>query len=122
MNTKVIAQIEESKLKSELPAFSVGDTLRLGLKVADAKAKGGERIQNFEGILIRESGSGLRKTLTVRKIGANEIGVERIIPLHSPVLDTVTVIKKGLARRSRLYYLRDRVGKAALAVKELKTK
>jgi large subunit ribosomal protein L19 len=114
MNTKIIAQVEEPKLKSELPSFRVGDTLRLGLKVEDAKQ--GERVQYFEGILIRESGSGMRKTITVRKIGANGVGVERIIPLHAPVLDSVSVVKLGKARRAKLYYLRNRVGKAASAL------
>ena len=111
MNVKIVSQVEEKSLKTELPAFNVGDTLRLGLKVSDKKE--GERIQNFEGILIRISGSGMRKTLTVRKIGANGVGVERIIPLHAPVLDSVKVVSKGRARRAKLYYLRDRVGKAA---------
>ncbi len=110
MNVKVISQVEEKSLKSDLPALKVGDTVRLGLKVVDKKEV---RIQNFEGILIRISGSGLRKTLTVRKIGAGGVGVERIIPLNSPVLDSVKVVSEGRARRARLYYLRDRVGKAA---------
>lgn len=115
MNTKVIAQVEETRLKKETPAFRVGDTLRLGLKVADSKE--GERTQYFEGVLIRESGSGLRKTITVRKIGANGVGVERIIPVHAPVLVSIEVVKQGRVRQAKLYYLRDRVGKAALAVK-----
>lgn len=116
MNTKLVAQVEDAQLKKEVPNMKVGDSVRLGLKVVDTKE--GERIQFFEGVLIRMSGSGLRKTLTVRKIGANGVGVERIVPLHAPVLDSVTVLKSGSARRARLYYLRDRVGKAALAVKE----
>jgi large subunit ribosomal protein L19 len=115
MNTKIIAEVENSKLKTELPNFRIGDTLRLGLRVADSKE--GLRTQYFEGILIRKSNSGLRQTLTVRKIGANGVGVERIIPLHSPALESVTVVKQGQARRAKLYYLRDRIGKAALAVK-----
>lgn len=114
MNTKIIAQVEDPKLKINLPEFRVGDTLKLGLKVEDAKQ--GQRIQFFEGILIRESSSGLRKTITVRKIGANGIGVERIIPLHAPVLDSVEVTKLGKVRKARLYYLRERVGKAASSV------
>lgn len=113
MNVKVVSQVEEKSLKTELPSFKVGDTLRLGLKVIDKKE---QRIQFFEGILIRVSGSGLRKTITVRKIGANSVGVERIIPLHSPVVDSVKVVSEGKARRARLYYLRDRVGKAATSV------
>ena len=116
MNTKVIGQVEESRLKTDLPTFRVGDTLRLGLRVSDTKEA--ERTQYFEGILIRESASGLRKTITVRKIGANGVGVERIVPLHAPVLASIEVVKHGRVRRARLYYLRDRVGKAAIAVKE----
>ncbi len=116
MNTKIISAVEENKLKKDIPAFKVGDTLRLGLKVADAKE--GERIQYFEGILIRVSGSGLGKNITVRKIGANGVGVERFIPLHAPVLASISVVKEGKARRARLYYLRDRIGKAAMAVNE----
>jgi len=111
MNVKIISQVEEKSLKQDIPEFKVGDTLKLGLKVTDKKE--GERIQFFEGILIRESGSGLRKTITVRKIGANGVGVERIIPLHAPILDSVKVVSKGRARRAKLYYLRNRVGKAA---------
>jgi large subunit ribosomal protein L19 len=111
MNVKIISKVEESKLKTDLPEIQIGDTLRLGLKVSDKKE--GERIQNFDGILIRMSGSGLRKTLTVRKVGANGVGVEKIVPLHAPVLGSLTVLSKGHARRAKLYYLRDRVGKAA---------
>lgn len=118
MNTKIVAQVEEAHVKTDLPEFRVGDTLKLGLKVVDTKE--GERIQNFEGVLIRVSGSGLRKTITVRKIGANGVGVERIVPVNAPVLASLAVTKKGRAKRARLYFLRDRIGKAALAVKEKK--
>lgn len=111
MNTKIISRFEEKSLKKDIPDFKVGDSLRLGLKVADKKE--GERIQFFEGILIRESGSGLRKTITVRKIGANGIGVERIIPVHSPILDSIEIVSRSKVRRAKLYYLRNRVGKAA---------
>lgn len=111
MNVKVISQVEEASLKTDLPELKIGDTIRLGLKVVDKKDT---RIQNFEGILIRMSGSGLRKTLTVRKIGANGVGVERIIPVHSPILSKIEMISRPKrARKARLYYLRDRVGKAA---------
>jgi len=111
MNVKIVSQVEEKKLKQDIPEFQVGDTLRIGLKVSDKKDT--ERTQFFEGILIRMSGSGLRKTLTVRKIGAGGVGVERILPLHAPVVSSIAVVSKGRARRAKLYYLRDRVGKAA---------
>lgn len=114
MNTLVISKVEEPRYRHKDVDFRVGDTLRLGLKVKDPKE--GERIQYFQGILIRVSGSGLRQTLTVRKIGANSIGVEKIIPLHSPVLDSIEVVKRSKVRRARLYYMRDRVGKSALNV------
>ena len=120
MNTKIVAKVEEAQLKIDVPEFRVGDTLKLGLKVEDAKQ--GERIQFFEGILIRISNSGLRKTLTVRKIGANGVGVERIIPLHAPVLDTITIVKEGKVRRAKLYYLRERIGKAANTIATRKPK
>ncbi len=114
MNVKVISQVEQKYIKKDIPAFKVGDTVRLGLKVADAKA--GERIQYFEGIVIAISGSGLRKNVTVRKIGANGIGVERIVPLHAPVLASIEKVAENKARRAKLYYLRNRVGKAAKTV------
>lgn len=111
MNVKIISKIEEPYLKKDIPEFKVGDTLRVGLKVVGRKNE--ERIQYFEGILIRESGSGTRKTITLRKIGANGVGVEKIIPLHAKVLDSITRVSEGKARRAKLYYLRSRVGKSA---------
>ncbi len=115
MNTKLIAQVEGKQVKEDLPAIRVGDSVRVGIRVADSKE--GERIQYFEGVVISKSGSGLRQNITVRKIGANGVGVERILPVHAPVVASVAVVKQGKARRAKLYYLRDRVGKAALAVK-----
>ena len=115
MNTKIISEVENTKLKTDLPKFRIGDTLRLGLKVADSKE--GTRTQYFEGVLIRKSNSGLRLTITVRKIGANGVGVERIIPIHSPSLQSMAIVKERKVRRAKLYYLRERIGKAALAVK-----
>jgi large subunit ribosomal protein L19 len=117
MNTKIIAQVEESRLKTDVPSFRVGDTLRLGLLVPDTKE--GTRTQFYEGLLIRISGSGLGKMITVRKIGANSVAVEKIIPIHSPNVASIAVVSQGKARRARLYYLRERSGKAALSVKTL---
>ncbi len=110
MNVKIVSQVEAKSLKNEIPELRVGDTVKLGFKVIDRKDV---RIQNFEGIIIRLSGSGMRKSMTVRKIGANGVGVERIVPVNSPAIDSIVVLNHGKVRRARLYYLRDRVGKAA---------
>ncbi|MEK6814593.1 MAG: 50S ribosomal protein L19 [Nitrospirota bacterium] len=104
-----IALIENAQLRKGLPAFSIGDTVRVHTKVTEGEK---ERIQIFEGTVIRRNGGGLRETFTVRKVSYG-VGVERILPLHSPIVDKIEVAKKGRVRRAKLYYLRDRVGKAA---------
>ena len=105
----------KNDLKDNLPNFRAGDTLSLGVKVVEGNTS---RIQQFEGTVIAiSSGSGTSKTFTVRKI-SNGVGVERIFPYHSPNLDSVKVLKRGKVRRAKLYYLRDRIGKAA-KIKEL---
>ena len=102
-------------LKDNLPNFRAGDTVSLGVKVVEGNTS---RIQQFEGTVIAiSSGSGTSKTFTVRKI-SNGVGVERIFPYHSPNLDSIKVLKRGKVRRAKLYYLRDRIGKAA-KIKEL---
>ena len=106
---KVLDSIQD-ELKKDIPQFRAGDTVSVGVKVIEGEKS---RIQLFKGIVIAiSSGSGSSKTFTVRKI-SNGVGVERIFPLHSPNLDSVTVDKKGKVRRAKLYYLRDRAGKAA---------
>tara|TARA_B100000902_G_scaffold396809_1_gene458820 strand:+ start:263 stop:604 length:342 start_codon:yes stop_codon:yes gene_type:complete len=105
----------KNDLKDNLPNFRAGDTVSLGVKVVEGNTS---RIQQFEGTVIAiSSGSGTSKTFTVRKI-SNGIGVERIFPYHSPNLDSIKVLKRGKVRRAKLYYLRDRIGKAA-KIKEL---
>lgn len=107
MNT--IEQIEAAQLRDDLPEFSPGDTVRVHVRVIEG---GRERIQVYEGVVIaRKGGSGARATFNVRKISFG-VGVERIFPLHSPIIKDIDVIRRGDVRRAKLYYLRDRVGKA----------
>ena len=104
-----LKQIEGKYLKKDMPEFDVGDTVKMKVKVQEADKV---RLHPFEGTIIRKTGRGLKATFTVRKISFG-VGVERIFPLHSPVIDSLTVISKGVTKRSKLYYLRDRIGKAA---------
>ncbi len=101
--------VEQDYLKKDIPSFRPGDTVRVYVKVVEG---GRERIQVFEGTVIRRRGSGLNETFTVRRVTYG-VGVERTFLVHSPRLDKIEVKKKGRVRRARLYYLRDRVGKAA---------
>jgi large subunit ribosomal protein L19 len=104
-----IEQIEAAQLRDDIPEFSPGDTVRVHVRVIEG---GRERVQVYEGIVIaRKGGNGARATFNVRKISFG-VGVERIFPLHSPILQEIEVIRKGDVRRAKLYYLRDRVGKA----------
>ncbi|MCZ7675190.1 MAG: 50S ribosomal protein L19 [Roseovarius sp.] len=109
----VIAQIEAEQIASlgkEIPDFKAGDTLRVGYKVTEGTRT---RVQNFEGVCIsRKHGDGIAGTFTVRKISFGE-GVERIFPLHSTNIDSITVVRRGRVRRAKLYYLRSRRGKSA---------
>ncbi|EAI3114419.1 50S ribosomal protein L19 [Campylobacter coli] len=99
-----------------VPEFRAGDTLRLAIRIKEGDKT---RIQNFEGICIARRGNGVDETFIVRKMGANNVGVERIFPIYSESLESITVVRKGRVRRARLFYLRDRRGKAA-RIKELK--
>lgn len=101
--------IAEGSMKKELPSFSIGDTVRVGVRIREGKT---ERVQMFEGTVIAIKGSGISKTFTVRRVSYG-VGVERVFPLHSANVDSVEIIRKGKVRRAKLYYLRDRVGKAA---------
>jgi len=107
MNT--IDVVENEQLRSDLPQFSVGDTVRVHLKVVEG---GRERVQAFEGIVIGRKGKGLRETFTVRKVTFG-IGVERVFPLHSPKIQEIEIVTHGKVRRAKLYYLRGKVGKKA---------
>ncbi len=106
MNT--LDQIEASYLRDDIPDFSPGDSVRVHVRVIEG---GRERIQIFEGVVISRSGGGVRETFTVRKISFG-IGVERIFPVHAPILQKIEVTRRGNVRRAKLYYLRDRIGKA----------
>ena len=103
---KLIAQ---SSMKAEVPAFEVGDTVKVHVLIKEGDR---ERIQVFEGTVIAKTHGGVAETFTVRRV-AHGCGVERVFPLHSPHVDKVEVIRQGRVRRAKLYYLRDRVGKAA---------
>ncbi len=105
----VIKKVEDRGLRKDLPEFRVGDTLRMYVKVVEGEK---ERIQAFEGVVIRINRGSTRATFTVRKISYG-VGVERIFPLHSPRIDRIQVLSRGKVRRARLYYLRQLSGKAA---------
>ena len=109
-----IKKIDEKYLRDDLPEFSVGDTVKMMVKVQEADK---ERLHPFEGTVIRKTGKGLKGTFTVRKIAFGE-GVERIFPLHSPVIKSLKIVSKGIIKRSKLYYLRDRIGKGARVRRE----
>ncbi len=110
----IIKNIEAAQLKAEVPAFNVGDTVRVSAKVKEGNR---ERTQIFEGTVIKRQNGSNRETFTVRK-SSNGVGVEKTWPLHSPIVEKIEVVRKGKVRRAKLFYLRDRVGKKA-KVKEL---
>jgi large subunit ribosomal protein L19 len=112
---EIIKNIEAEQLKAEPPVFNVGDTVKVYGKIKEGNR---ERIQVFEGIVIKKQGGSSRQTFTVRK-SSNGVGVEKTWPLHSPNVEKVEIVRKGKVRRAKLFYLRDRVGKAA-KVKELR--
>ena len=111
-----IRAIEQQQLRDDLPEFGVGDTVKVMYKVVEGSR---ERLQPFQGIVIRRHGSGSRETFTVRKVSF-AVGVERTFPVHSPKIMGLEIITHGNVRRAKLYYLRDKVGKAA-RVKERRT-
>ena len=110
----ILHEIEAAQLKEEVAVFAVGDTIRVHNKIKEGNR---ERIQIFEGTVLKRQNGGLRETFTVRK-NSNGIGVEKTWPLHSPSVDRIEVVRRGKVRRAKLNYLRQRVGKAA-KVKEL---
>ena len=112
--SEIIKNIEAEQLKADAPQFSVGDTVKVFGKIKEGNR---ERVQVFEGTVIKKQGGSNRATFTVRKL-SNGVGVERTWPLHSPTIEKIEVVRTGKARRAKLFYLRDRVGKAA-KVKEL---
>ena len=110
----IIEQINNENIKSEVPKFNIGDTVRVSVKVIEGTR---ERIQAYEGIVIAKWSGGISETFTVRRISFG-VGVERTFPLHSPKVADIKVVKKGAVRRAKLYYLRGLTGKAA-KVKEI---
>ena len=111
---EIIKNIEAAQLKAEVPEFRVGDTVKVYGKIKEGNR---ERIQIFEGTVLKRQGGSTRETFTVRRI-ASGVGVERTWPLHSPRIDRIEVVRRGIVRRAKLFYLRDKVGKAA-KVKEV---
>lgn len=110
----VIRAIEAEQIRTDLPEFRVGDTIKVHVKVSEGTRN---RIQVFEGTVLKKQNGGLRETFTVRRI-AYGVGVERTFPLNAPVISMIEVVRKGKVRRAKLFYLRDRVGKSA-KVKEI---
>ena len=104
----IIKTLEQEQLRKDLPEFSIGDTVRVFVKVVEGSR---ERLQAFEGTVIQRNGGGISETFTVRRV-SYRVGVERTFPLHSPRIDHIEVVRRKV-RRAKLYYLRDRVGKAA---------
>ena len=115
MKERLIALIEKDYLRTDIPQFKAGDTIAVYYKVKEGNK---ERVQLFEGVVIRVNGGGIAKTFTVRKVTAG-IGIERIIPVNSPMIDKIEVLKIGRVRRSKLYYLRGLSGKKA-RIKEIR--
>ena len=105
----LINEIENNQLKTDLPELNSGDSVKVNVKVSEGNR---ERIQTFEGIVISINGVGISKTITVRKLSFG-VGVERIFPVHAPIIESIEIQRKGKVRRSKLYYLRDRIGKSA---------
>ena len=112
----VLKIIAADSVKEQAPQFSVGDTVRVSVNIRESDR---ERIQQFEGTVIARKGSGVAETFTVRRVSYG-VGVERVFPLHSPNVKEVAIVRKGRVRRAKLYYLRDRVGKAAKVKEQLR--
>ena len=111
----IIRAIEAEQIRTDLPAFNVGDTVKVHLKIKEGTR---ERIQLFEGVVLKKQNGGLRETFTVRRVAYN-VGVEKTFPVNAPTIEKLEVVRKGKVRRAKLFYLRDRIGKAA-KVRELK--
>jgi len=111
-----LQQLVNSQLKAEPPVIKIGDTVKVHVKIREGER---ERIQVFEGTLIARNGNGIAETFTVRRI-AYGVGVERVFPLHSPNVDKLETVRRGKVRRSKLYYLRDRLGKAAKVKEQIR--
>ena len=115
MNLNLVNENTKSQMRNDLPEIKAGMTIRVDVKIKEGNK---ERIQAFEGIVIKVHGSGIRETFTVRKLSSG-VGVERTFPINSPLIDKITVIRVGKVRRAKLYYLRSRSGKSA-RIKEVR--
>ena len=119
MRNKYIESFEKAQIaEKNVPDFRAGDTLRVAVEIKEGDKK---RVQNFEGVCIARRGEGTGETFMVRKIGANSVGVERIFPIYTDSIQEIAVLRRGRVRRAKLFYLRERRGKAA-RIKELKKK
>ncbi len=116
MNATIINEIESQQLRSDIASFNVGDTVRVYVRIVEGTR---ERTQMFEGVVLKKQNGGLRENFTVRRI-ASGVGVEKTWLLHSPRLEKVEVVRRGIVRRAKLNYLRDRVGKAAKVKEDLR--
>ncbi|MEG0176908.1 50S ribosomal protein L19 [Anaerorhabdus sp.] len=115
MNLNLVNEITKTQLRTDIPEFRPGCTVRVDVRIKEGDKS---RIQAFEGLVIVKQGSGIGETFTVRKISSG-VGVERTFPIHSPIIDKITVVRKGKVRRSKLFYLRGLSGKAA-RIKEIR--
>lgn len=111
----IIRELEKEQLRTDLPKLEIGDTVRVYVKVVEGTR---ERLQNFEGVVIKMQGGGIRKTFTVRRVSYG-VGVERTFPYNSPRIGRIEVVRHGEVRRAKLYYLRNRVGKSAKVVERI---
>lgn len=107
--SNIIDVIEKEGMRTDLPEFAIGDTVKVFVKVVEGTR---ERLQGFEGVVIARRNGGIRETFTVRRVSFG-VGIERTFPLHSPKIDHIDIIRKGVVRRAKLYYLRERSGKSA---------
>ncbi|WP_300348101.1 50S ribosomal protein L19 [Clostridium sp.] len=114
---EIIRAIEKEQIREDLTQFNIGDTIKVHVRIKEGNR---ERIQVFEGTVIKRQNGGLRETFTVRRV-AYGVGVERTFPINAPIIEKIDVVRRGKVRRAKLFYLRDRVGKAA-KVKELTTR
>jgi large subunit ribosomal protein L19 len=110
MSQQILTELAQRQMKQSIPEFRVGDTVRVGVKVVEGSR---ERVQEFEGVVIRRRSGGINENFTVRRIASHGVGVERTFLVHAPRLDTIKVVRRGKVRRAKLYYLRGRSGKAA---------
>lgn len=109
-DARIMQTVEQGHVKENLPEFRVGDTVRVSVRVVEGDR---ERVQDFEGVVIRRRGGSINENFTVRRVGAHGVGVERTFLVHSPRVEKIRVLRRGKVRRAALYYLRGRTGKAA---------